>query len=163
MLNVFNKIKNQLIIYFIFITFLIKSEPEIYNYVNNKLMQIWTNIDLIRAINSTEEQKKEFAKNIFKELLIINKAINLNLKFKEKTTDIKVIKKLIRSIISNFNEVFNSIDIKESILISFILNKILLNLKYPIYINPQIASNHTSIKYPLSSNAIIIKDRYKRI
>lgn len=160
----FNLFKKILKFNFIFLHFyIINSEIGICNYLNKNLMQIWTNIDLIRAIYSTQEQRQEFAQNIFLDLLALNKNINLNLIYKEEKKQIKKVKKLLRKVINSFNEVFNNLDIKESILISFILNKMLLNLKYPIYIDPKVTSNHTSIEYTLSRNAVIIKDRYKRV
>lgn len=145
--------------YLFFLTFL--NNYYIFNCYNNKLMNLWTKIDLVRASYGTHEQKEEFIKDLFSDINEFYRQIYFQKEFnkKEKVCHIK----LIKIIIKNFQEVFDNINNRESLIIIFILNQILNYLKYPIDIKPKITPDHTGVKYALSSNTIIIDNRYKRI
>ncbi len=154
--------RNCLFYLVIFYSFIIFSKN---NYCNltSKSMKIWDKIDLVRAIYTTDEQKKKFVKELFKEIKSLRHDYLKSIPDISYDNDKTELINLIESILKNFNEVFGNINTKKFSSSCDILIEVLSLLEAPINIKSKISSDHISGKNSFAGDGIIIKNRYKRI
>lgn len=109
-----------------------------YNNFFELCIEVWTQIDLIRAINSSDEQKNIFLKEFIDHILNIYKQsdklftkkclFNFQNKFEHA-------KSLLSDLKNSFEEVFENLsNLPEFIASKFILEKLILSLEVPIEI-----------------------------
>lgn len=124
---------NYLYILFLFLQFFAYS-IENDEGLNELCMNLWTTIDLVRAINIKDYQKDYFLNKIFDNLLNIYAEYKYN-KFRNKLCNEKNLIEILDSVKENFHEVFANDNNKAYISSCFILEKLLCLLKSPSNIN----------------------------
>jgi len=159
MLKIFKFIRLCLISLTILLNFFISCDN--HNNFIQDLMELWTQIDLVRAINIDNKQKKKFIKDLYFHVISIYDKYDYLPLSNMGSEKIKEIEELIGSVMSHFEDVFGNINNAKTLRIYFILNKIFSSLKRPFGIESKISTNHISVKYAFTGNAIVIDNCYK--
>lgn len=119
-----------------------KNEFEICDNFVNLCMDIWTQVDIIRAINTTDAQKKQFIDDMADIIVKLHYQMQL---IKQNVSNKNILKQynledLVQCIENSFNDVFPNIASSGFTTISFLLSKIKNGLNFPSDLTTEITT-----------------------